>query len=304
MERRTETDSIRRWLAALLVGTALLLGPAVAADVPEILSYQGVLTLPSGSMARDGTYTLSFKILDDQDVVKYQETLDVELRSGLYSVLLGGQGGVPLSQVFGEAPRYMEVRVVSGAEPGILDADLPRQMVAPVPYALRAERAELPVGGDPVPAGAIILWDQPTGCDGTARTCPCGWSEAVEFGGMMVRGADTTQRWGEIPDDPGVSSGSPSAQGAYGDVLTAAEAPEHSHEATGVGDHSHSLPPYQGYGSGSNQVGNTTPRHYNRTSMNDVVTGEGGSHQHTTASSGGGGAHYHPSRRVLFCRKD
>lgn len=296
-----------RHLGTALAAACAFAVPASGGDVPPILSYQGVLTLADGTAIDDGSYVLELSVVDGQDVVQHQEQLTVSLQDSLYSVLLGGQAGSSLADAFDDAPRFLDVTILSGPEPGIAGTAMPRQTMAPVPFALRAALADEPTeSSQGVPTGALVLWDQATGCGGVTRECPCGWSEAGEFQGLMVRGADLAMRWDDLPDIAGTSSGSPSAVGMYGDFLSANEMPSHDHEATGIGDHSHSYPNYDGYspGQGNAYVNSTTEADSYGSAGWSVTLDAAGNHGHTTAGVGNGDPHRHPSVRVLFCRKD
>jgi len=294
----------------LVCALALVVAGAAGATVPELLSYQGVLTYEAtGKVAPDGDYVLTFRVWDDllAGSMKMEEAnLPVRVRNGLYSVLLGGASSTPLSEVFAETPRYMQVVIESGPA-GISGLAVPpRQLIASVPYALLAREADtVSTGGAPeVPVGALILWDQATGCSGAARACPCGYSEAVEFQGMMIRGADSTERFADVPDDPGVSSGAPGGSGKYGDVLTAVETPAHTHEVDDAGAHVHTFGANSLFGNDALTL--ATASTYKSRSVDGVVTGapSGTYHTHTVDPTGGSGAHRHPSRTALFCRKD
>ena len=297
MRHRTE-----RHLLGLLWLAAVLAWPA-RADVPELMSYQGVLTLPNGWNPQDGAYSLRFRILDDQEAVHYEETLTVIVRAGLYGVLLGGSGSTTLSSAFADHPRFLEVEILSGAEPGITNVVLePRQRISPVPFALTAKRAEATVGpAESIPTNMIVLWDQPTGCGGVPDQCPCGWSEATEFRGRTARGADTAERWPDLPDDPGVTKGAPQDAGKFGNALTAAEAPEHSHVSAAAGAHNnHSLNLDVPLG-GTVAVDFQISGEWGTDSLE--ASGPGGDHTHTATDSGGGAPHAHAARRTFFCRR-
>ncbi|MCP5056776.1 MAG: hypothetical protein GY937_08650 [bacterium] len=164
-------------LAAL---AAVVLAPApTRADAPELLSYQGVLTLADGSTVDDGDYTIDFRLYEQPSlgIPLYGKMLTVGVKDGIYNVLLSTPDiGNPLAQVFKSGTqRYMELEVLTGpgvASPFTLD---PRQQIASVPYALDA--------GSSMPTGAIILWD-------TDNTCPSGFEEAMEFERRVPMGAD------------------------------------------------------------------------------------------------------------------
>lgn len=57
-------------------------------QIPETLSYQGVLQNEDGSPVVDGTYSILFEIADDEDH-QWSETLSVSVEGGVFSVILG-----------------------------------------------------------------------------------------------------------------------------------------------------------------------------------------------------------------------
>lgn len=125
------------------VVTLLLLGFAVAgiasAQVPEQISYQGVLVDTAGKPVPPGLYSLKFSIHElpsGGGAPLASQTLDVQVKDGLYNVILTD---APLVQALdaGGSPRYMQVEIVSGfpGAPLILE---PRQQISSVPYALHA----------------------------------------------------------------------------------------------------------------------------------------------------------------------
>ena len=134
----------RRWfpVSAFLVLLALT-ATAARAQAPEMLSSQGVLTLSDGTMVPDGVYAVRFSVWDAPALgnESFEQTLQVQVKDGLYNVLLTNQGGWSLTTAFGGSPRYMDVAITSvpagsGLTPPITLT--PRQQVASVPYALAA----------------------------------------------------------------------------------------------------------------------------------------------------------------------
>lgn len=132
--------------AALALATALLLPASAPAAAPELLSYQGVLTLADGTTVPDGDYTLTFAIYDDPvaGTPLYAKTLTVGVVDGLYNVILSTpDAGVPLLQVFDSSgQRYMGVTIEAGPAALGYPVDLlPRHQMASVPYALSSANA-------------------------------------------------------------------------------------------------------------------------------------------------------------------
>lgn len=146
----------------------------------------------------------------------------------------------------------------------------------------------------PVPQHGIILWDQGAlsgdeDCNTVADDgCPCGWTEATEFQGLTIRGADSAAADLAIPDDDGDdctggggAGGCDAAAGAtpgkYADLITETQLPDHSHDTDVV--------------SAGNGV------------LSALDSGPGVGVTDTTGTMGNE-AHYHPFRTVLFCRKN
>ena len=87
-------------------------------------------------------------------------------------------------------------------------------------------------------------------------------------------------------------------------VLTAAEAPAHTHGMTTEGLHHHPLSEDSRYIAYDNEavLENGNDVHRDGNFYDDGLTTDGGEHTHV-AQSTGGAPHYHPFRSVLFCRR-
>jgi hypothetical protein len=109
------------------------------AQVPNKISYQGLLTTSSGTPVTDGNYNLKFDIynLPTGGSLRHTEThTAVALSKGTFSVVLG-----PFTQIFSES-LYVEVTALSG--PGISGplTFSPRSELTSAPYALHAKLAD------------------------------------------------------------------------------------------------------------------------------------------------------------------
>jgi len=284
-----------------LASIALLLACSAGAqaEAPALVSYRGALVRDDGRAFPDGTYAIAFSVHDAAVAgnTLLRQVRTVHVRRGLYEVQLSEEPGAPLVDAFAGEPRYLEVTVVSGA--GLSDVVLtPRQRIASVPYALVAGSTGSFDGEPaPLPVGAIVLWDQPTGCAGEPAACPCGFSPVDDFGGRTMRGAAPAET-------PGLTQGTPGSPGPHGDILTGDELPAHSHELATAGTHRHRL-------SGSHQVLDLIypdlfglgDNHAVRP-LDEIDTDTGGNHTHAIGPAGRDEPHYHPLRTVLFCRKD
>jgi len=123
---------------ALLMLLMLVLLPAMAlADVPGLISYQGMLTDDDG-VALDTTVSMTFSIYVDStgpNFVWTETQPSVSVNDGLFNVLLGRVNPIP-GTVFDAVSRWLSVRV--GSDPALQ----PRQRIASVGYSFRAAEAD------------------------------------------------------------------------------------------------------------------------------------------------------------------
>jgi microcystin-dependent protein len=132
----------------------------VATTVPLLMNYQGYLTDAAGR-SLSGYYTMTVRLYDDVaapiTATLWSEThVSVAVRSGRFGLPLGSVTPLP-EDLFSTPDRYLGVTVHPHAEM------VPRQRLASVPYAFRAD----------VPAGTVVAFvgtDVPDGwlpCDGS-----------------------------------------------------------------------------------------------------------------------------------------
>lgn len=96
-----------RFFAAIL----LVLGvQAVWGQIPQTISYQGVLTDADGGVVLDGNYTLTFKLYDAATggTELWSETQTVDISNGVFNVILGSSTPLTLSFDF---PYWLGVTV-------------------------------------------------------------------------------------------------------------------------------------------------------------------------------------------------
>lgn len=131
---------LRLGLAASIAG-ALVGGVSTAdAQIARQISYQGLLTQPSGAPIADGAYDIGFKLYDAAtggNLVWEETQAGVAVQRGLFNVTLGT--ATTLAAVNFEQELYLEV-ALAGAP------SFARTKLTVVPYAVRAERA-LTAGG-------------------------------------------------------------------------------------------------------------------------------------------------------------
>jgi hypothetical protein len=107
--------------------------PSMSTPVPNVINYQGMLRRPDGSVI-NGTYTMTFRLYDSPEggnVVHTEQLLNVVVRDGLFTVLLGDGDGNPIQAADFKDPLYVGIQVGNDAEMQ------PRQRIAPVPYAVQ-----------------------------------------------------------------------------------------------------------------------------------------------------------------------
>lgn len=272
---------------------------AQPAPVPELVNYQGMIYLDSGSSDVNGEFDLRFRLYDgpkDGNLL-WGESLDaVQVVGGQFNVVLGNGAPIDdvphgaLTEAFKHSRVYLEIAV--GDEPPIRV----RQQFVAAPYAFAAQHAHSAVHG--VPAGTVVPFAGgavPFGwlaCDGSAwpktqypalyaALCDgdvCIWGEnggefnVPNLGGRAVAGADSTNA-------PGTR------RGEEKHALTVAELPSHTH---GYNDK---------YWDGTTQGIGADDR--------DIAEDESGSTARTTQSAGESAGHneIQPSAVVNFIIK-
>lgn len=110
----------------------------VQAQIPRLISYQGVLTDQQGAFIPDGTHSLTLKIYDvlAGGSAIYTETQNISISKGLFNINIGSINPIPFTINF-DKPYFLGVSVDFGAEMA------PRTILTAVPYSLRAERAKV-----------------------------------------------------------------------------------------------------------------------------------------------------------------
>ncbi len=179
MNRDPKHTALRALVAAALF--ALLAAPA-AAQVPDVLPYQGYLTNDAG-MPQDQEVSLTFRLYADGDSPSalWTETWDVIPEGGVFYVYLGMIESLAGVMGSGEV-RYLGVSVGDEGEA------TPRQRVGSVPYAMMANSA--------ISIGGLTVDDFATQADlaGYAR-----WDVLGERGYVTVANLDergyATEQW-------------------------------------------------------------------------------------------------------------
>ncbi len=123
---------------------------SLSAQIPRTISYQGVLTDNSGNFISDGNHTLTLNLYDNLNSPSsiYSETQTVIVVKGLFNVIIGSVNPLPTSVRFDRA-YFLGVSLDFAPEMS------PRTALTAVPYALRAERANVAESLDPAAVGVV-----------------------------------------------------------------------------------------------------------------------------------------------------
>ena len=75
----------------LLITLLMLIATSAFAQIPQTMSYQGVLTDANGTPVADGPVNLTFKLYDaaTDGTMLWEETQQVDVAKGLFNVILG-----------------------------------------------------------------------------------------------------------------------------------------------------------------------------------------------------------------------
>jgi hypothetical protein len=135
--------------AFLFTVVVLVFNIVAAAQVPNKISYQGLLASPSGAPVQDGSYSLRFDLynsLTGGTALWTESHSAVSVQRGTFGAMLGGSTQLNIS--FGQ-PLYLEVTVLAG--PGISGATTfsPRSELGASPYAMRSDTAAFAVASQP-----------------------------------------------------------------------------------------------------------------------------------------------------------
>jgi len=269
------------------VGVWALATLPVAADVPQLIRYQGTLA-DRQQVALEGPYTLTFRIYDAQSAgIKLWEEVQtgVPISKGTFSVSLGSV--TPLEMAF-DRDCWLSIQVADDPEM------TPRVRLTSVPTAYRAEMAEKAIAAEAlvnpittstitddakrlVPSGAIILW--------TGASCPAGYTRLSALDGALIKA--------------GATYAAATASGT-------SELPAHTHGPGSLvtdtqGSHDHDMSVEKDTG-GESALGSTSPNAPMANGRNYIS--HDGAHGHsvtsgTTASAGSGTV-----ATLLFCQKD
>lgn len=203
----------------VFVFVAFTLGATMAwGQVPQLISYQGVLANNAGQLVSNGNYDITFRIFSSVTggSALHDEThVGVPVTNGGFSVLIGSVPGDPLLLPF-SVPYWLEIQVAPDASPLS-----PRIQLASSPYALMAKTVlDGAINSAKITDGSVTsldILDEPgvafdqgsisysvpaTGADLVARTVtittPAAGFILVNFGGYMDIGSHTAGVLGQL----------------------------------------------------------------------------------------------------------
>ena len=203
----------------VFVFVAFTLGATMAwGQVPQLISYQGVLGNNAGQLVPNGNYDITFRIFSSVTggSALHDEThVGVPVTTGGFSVLIGSVPGDPLLLPF-SVPYWLEIQVAPDASPLS-----PRIQLASSPYALMAKTVlDDAINSAKITDGSVTsldILDEPgvafdqgsisysvpaTGADLVARTVtittPAAGFILVNFGGYMDIGSHTAGMLGQL----------------------------------------------------------------------------------------------------------
>lgn len=132
MKNQMISDTVRkRWIHTSLFLICFCCVTVGLAQVPQTISYQGLLSDADGNAVRDGNYELTFTLYDAESDGRalWKETQSVAVVNGVFNVILGSS--VPFELPFDE-PYWLGIQV------GTDDELQPRIELTASPYSMRA----------------------------------------------------------------------------------------------------------------------------------------------------------------------
>ena len=242
-------------IICLVVAASFLVVVYLNAAVPHLIRFQGKVTDTQGAPL-NGSYNITFRVYDAASggTLLWSETQSaIPVNNGVFTVLLGNVTSLDLPF---DIQYWLSIEVNNDGEMA------PRQQIASVGYAIRAETADSISNVAILPTGAIVLW--------RGASCPQGYTRVSELDGKFLAGgaAYNSAAGGSNTHDHGGATGS--------HAITTAEMPAHNH--------SYNTRNANGWGSGQFLQGSNDSGGYPYSSLNSSSTGSGNAHSHPLLS--------------------
>ncbi len=149
----------------ILIAAFIFFGAtAEAGEIPDIMAFQSRIFDEGGNPVEDGPTEVSFRIVDADENVIYEEKQEVEIVRGLLSAIVGNGespgggrvGGIPFETMTGASPLYLDVEVGGYAPLGRMEiATVPFAGVAGMAYSVEPES----IGSAEISDGSITMKD-------------------------------------------------------------------------------------------------------------------------------------------------
>ena len=122
---------------AVVIGLLLLSAPEAKAQIPQTISYQGVLCDASGNPRTDGSYNFTFRLYAAAGggTPLWTEAKSLQVTRGIFYTLLGSSTPFGATIKF-DKPYWVSIQVAADAEMS------PRIALAAMPYSLNATKAD------------------------------------------------------------------------------------------------------------------------------------------------------------------
>jgi len=152
-------------MVLVLIAAVVFFGAAAeAGEIPDIMAFQSRIFDEGGNPVEDGPAEASFRIVDVDGNVIYEETQQVDIVRGLLSAIVGNgespdggrAGGIPFEMMSGSSPLYLDVEVGGYAPLGRMEiATVPFAGVAGTAYSVEPES----IGSAEISDGSITMKD-------------------------------------------------------------------------------------------------------------------------------------------------
>ena len=122
----------------MIIGIAVILFSISNAEVPHLISYQGILKDSTGEVVEDNVYALKFSIYNDSTegllLWESEGYVPLQITNGLFQHVLGSTNPIPDS-ISSFSSLWLGVAIG-------LESELPRTQIVSVPFSISAQYAD------------------------------------------------------------------------------------------------------------------------------------------------------------------